>query len=368
MRFFTLTSSPPCEVCGETGKYVSRALGVCLQCIRERFEEAKPYIEASHERSRREFGLPPSTPKRGSAKCTLCVNECRPEKGGVGLCGVRVAKEKGMANLAGGSNAYVEWYYDPLPTNCVAAWACGADIASKQELGFVGKNLAVFYGGCSFDCLFCQNWHHRRLANSSRPKSPRELVEAVDNATYCICYFGGDPTPQLNHALKASELALERARKEGRPLRICFETNGTMHPKLLERMIDLALQSGGTIKFDLKAWSEELNFALCGVTNKRTLDNFALLAERAKERPEPPLAAASTLLIPGYVDEHEVRCLAEFIASVNPTVPYSLLAFHPEYLMVDLPPTPRSLAIRCYEAAMEAGLRRVRIGNVHLLW
>lgn len=368
MRFFTFVSSPPCEVCGAEGKYVSRALGVCLDCIRERFDEARPYIGSAHRRSRREFGLPPEPPREGKVACAFCVNECKPREGEVGLCGVRIAKGGAVVNLAGGNNAYVEWYYDPLPTNCVAAWACHADIASRRELGFTGKNLAVFYGGCSFDCLFCQNWHHRRLAGRSRPKSPEELASAVDEGTYCICYFGGDPTPQLNHAIRASEIALERARERGRPLRICFETNGTMSPKLLERMIELALESGGTIKFDLKAWTEELNLALCGATNRRTLENFALLAERAKERPDPPLAAASTLLVPGYVDEHEVRKIAEFIASVNPEVPYSLLAFHPEYLMNDLPPTPRSLARRCYEAALEAGLTRVRIGNVHLLW
>lgn len=368
MRFFTFVSSPPCEVCGRVGKYVSRALGVCLDCIRERFEEAKPYVEAAHRRSRERFGSPPEAPREGKVKCAMCTNECRPEEGKLGLCGVRKAWEGAVVPVAGRGKAFVEWYYDPLPTNCVAAWACGADTASRRALGFRGKNLAVFYGGCSFDCLFCQNWHHRRLAESSVPKSPEELADAVDGSTFCICYFGGDPTPQLEHALKASELALERARGEGRPLRICFETNGTMSPKLLGRMIELAEESQGTIKFDLKTWREELNLALCGVTNRRTLENFALLAERARGKSDPPLAAASTLLVPGYVDEAEVRKIAEFIGSVNPSVPYSLLAFHGEYLMTDLPPTPRSLAMRCYEAALEAGLTRVRIGNVHLLW
>ena len=347
---------------------MSKALEVCKECIKERFKEAKVFIEASHKNSRTKFGLPPSVPKEGHVKCMLCVNECSPKEGESGLCGVRIAKEKGVINLAGENNAYVEWYYDPLPTNCVAEWVCGADTASKKELGVVGKNLAVFYGGCSFDCLFCQNWHHRKLINFSRVKTPEDLANAVDNETYCICYFGGDPTPQINHALKSAELALEKAHKQGRPLRICFETNGSMHFKILERMIELSFYSGGTIKFDLKAWTEELHIALCGTTNKRTLENFAFLAEKAKQRPEPPLAVASTLLIPGYIDEYEVKCLAEFIAKINPFVPYFLLAFHPDYLITDLPPTPKKLAIKCYETAIEAGLKRVHIGNIHLLW
>jgi len=36
--------------------------------------------------------------------------------------------------------------------------------------------------------------------------------------------------------------------------------------------------------------------------------------------------------------------------------------------MTDVPPTPRSLAEACLEEAERAGLERVRIGNVHLLW
>jgi pyruvate formate lyase activating enzyme len=51
-----------------------------------------------------------------------------------------------------------------------------------------------------------------------------------------------------------------------------------------------------------------------------------------------------------------------FIAGLNPDISYSLLAFHPQFRMADLPVTPLSLARRCL-----AGLRRVFIGNEHLL-
>jgi pyruvate formate lyase activating enzyme len=49
-----------------------------------------------------------------------------------------------------------------------------------------------------------------------------------------------------------------------------------MHPKLLEKMMEISLISGGCVKFDLKAFDERLNLALCGINNKRTLENFAL--------------------------------------------------------------------------------------------
>lgn len=140
-----------------------------------------------------------------------------------------------------------------------------------------------------------------------------------------------------------------------------------MHPSLLRQAAELSLQSGGCIKFDLKAWSEGLHIALCGVTNKRTLENFKLLAPYARERPSPPFLIASTLLIPGYIDKEEVAKIASFVASLNPEIPYSLLAFHPQFFMGDLPATSRQLALECLEAAKEAGLNNVRVGNIHLL-
>ena len=121
------------------------------------------------------------------------------------------------------------------------------------------------------------------------------------------------------------------------------------------------------MKFDLKAWSENLHVALCGISNKRTLDNFSFLSDYAKKRPKPPFLIASILLIPGYIDEQEVSDIAKFIASLNPNIPYALLAFHPDFLMADLLTTSLQHADQCLKAAKESGLRRVRLGNIHLL-
>jgi pyruvate formate lyase activating enzyme len=140
-----------------------------------------------------------------------------------------------------------------------------------------------------------------------------------------------------------------------------------MNPGLLDDMIDIALESGGCIKFDLKAWDENLHKALTGITNRRTLDNFRRAGERAMARPVPPLTIASTLLVPGYVEEEEIRSLARYIAAVNAEIPYSLLAFYPHFFMSDLPFLSRSTAEKCLHAAREEGVRNVRLGNVHLL-
>jgi pyruvate formate lyase activating enzyme len=87
-------------------------------------------------------------------------------------------------------------------------------------------------------------------------------------------------------------------------------------------MANLSLKSGGCIKFDLKAWDEGIHYALCGVTNGKTLENFKTLSSRIPERPEPPFLIASTLLVPGYVDEEEVAALARYIADLKACSPF----------------------------------------------
>ncbi len=135
----------------------------------------------------------------------------------------------------------------------------------------------------------------------------------------------------------------------------------------MERAVRLSLDTGGTVKFDLKALDEGLHHALCGTSNRLTLKNFKRAWQLLCGREQPPPLVASTLLVPGYVDSVEVSNIAEFIASVDPGIPYALLAFHPQHLMGDLPPTRRTQADECMAAAREH-LDRIKIGNQHLLW
>ncbi len=361
-----------CKLCNNISNYISKELGVCLKCIREKPDDALPIVMKAHMKSRADFGLPEKPPKDPEGiPCNICVNECRIPENGTGYCGLRRNKEGKLIGVSY-NEGKLSWYHDPLPTNCVGDWVCpggtgagypGYAYSSGPEYGY--KNLAVFFHACSFNCLFCQNWHFRNETLKLRTDSVNKLVSDVDEKTSCICYFGGDPTPQLPFALKASRLALDR--KKNKILRICWETNGSMNKSLLDKMIKLSLDSGGCIKFDLKAWDENLHSALTGVTNKRTLENFSRTGEKISLRTIPPLLIANTLLVPGYIDEAEIRHIAQFIALINPDIPYSMLAFYPHFYMSDMPLTRKSFAEKCLNAAKEEGLKNVRIGNAHLL-
>lgn len=361
-----------CQHCRDSGKTVSRAVGYCADCVRTHFQTLWAAIDKTHQRSRRAYGLPVQAPQAvGGVRCGLCFHSCRIREDETGYCGQRRIKG---GRIEGGRphEGNLSFYHDPLPTNCVAAFVCPGGTPggypkysdfNRAEYGC--KNLAVFYHACSFNCLYCQNYHFKEQTFSEKKIPAKDLAAAVDPATTCICYFGGDPAPQVLHAVKASKIAIQNA--GNRVLRICWETNGAVQRKFLAMMAELSLSSGGCIKFDLKAWDEKLHYALCGVSNKTTLENFRALAGWTRYRPQPPLLIASTLLVPGYIDESEIAGIAGWIADLNPEIPYNLLAFSPQFYLSDLPTTSRSHALSCKAVAESKGLRNVHIGNEHLL-
>jgi len=301
-----------CQICGRRSPTISGRLGVCLQCIRRKPEEALRITDKAHIESREMFGLPPKPPRDSNGlTCGVCANDCRIGVGERGFCGL-VLNAGGQLVRMGGTpkSGVLQWYYDPLPTNCVAWWFCpgctGAGYpkyAHKPSAEYGYSNLSVFYGACSFDCLFCQNWHYRTLAAKCQPvMSAESLASKVDDRVSCICYFGGDPSVQMPHALKASQIALERAAERKRILRICWETNGYEREGIAMKAADLSLISGGNVKFDLKTWNEDLNVALCGVSNGPTLENFKAIGDRFyKERSELPVLTARRFVVRGLV-------------------------------------------------------------------
>lgn len=361
-----------CRHCNATAITISDALRFCADCIRSHFEELSAELRSIHEACRKVYGFPGQPPRAAAGiTCTQCFHRCSIPEGGRGYCGIRRAEN---GKLRGGrpQDGNLTFYHDPLPTNCVADFVCPGgtscgypeySVTPQPEYGY--RNLAVFYHACSFNCLYCQNAHFKEYTFAPISMTAEELAAAADERTSCICYFGGDPTPQIQHALKASRIAVKNAGE--RIMRICWETNGAAERPFLKQMLDLSLKSGGCIKFDIKAWDKGIHYALCGVPNDQTLSNVEYVSTVLAQRPDPPLMIASTLLVPGYVDEPEVSRIAAFLARLNPNIPYRLLAFHPHFWLRDLPTTSQGHAQRCRDAAEKAGLKTVSVGNIHLL-
>ncbi|OAG27248.1 radical SAM protein [Thermodesulfatator autotrophicus] len=361
-----------CRACGRESITISAKISFCVNCIREKWPQISQEIENIHRATRKAFGLPEAPPRDSEGLlCNLCHHKCRIPQGEFGYCGVW-QNHQGRLVGPGKERAYVSWYLDPLPTNCVADFVCPGGTGAGYprfahlpgpERGYA--NLAVFYEACNFNCLYCQNWHFKARKLGEALRLSHEMLADLKEHVSCVCFFGGDPGPQAPHAISWAKEA--RKLKKDKIFRICWETNGAENPRIIKNIMTLSLESGGCVKIDLKAASESLHYALCGVSNKQTWENFALLAEMAQSRPEPPALIASTLLVPGYIDEEELEKIAAFISSLSRDIPWSLLAYYPTFYLDDLPTTSRRHAEMALAIAQKYGLKRVNLGNRHLL-
>lgn len=364
-----------CKFCNS--KDIAKVLGICRNCI-ERFpEESKKYIRRAHS-IRKRYNLPIFPPRKG-VECNICGNSCKISPGEVGFCGLSKNVDGKLVREVGNERIGLAFFYkDWHPTNCVPSrWCAGGSGAGYPkyakrkgtEIGYA--NASIFLGTCSFHCLFCQNTDWHNIIKEKKPViEANSLASCIleDKDFTCVCWFGGSPEPQAPFAWNVSRMLRKEARKEGRILRICLEANGNFSWYWLKKIAKISFESGGGIKFDLKTpRSSNLNLALCATSNEIVYKNFEKLVKFHERRPEVPFLRASTLLVPHYITLEDVKEIVKFLASLDKTIPYSLLAFYPSYLMKDLPLTTRNLAEKCYSLAKKFGLKKVNIGNLHLL-
>ena len=373
-----------CKFCGKTERVISEVLQVCRKCILEGdWDKVKTHLLNVHKQVRQLVELPEKPPKAEKPniklKCNLCINECSLSESDVSYCGLRniPLRTSGQLPYPTKSKGYIHGYIDSNPTNCCNSWFCPAGTSSgfPEYSNYEGPEFgtysyAAFLYGCTFDCLFCQNSSHKLFSKKHLFDVETLANQIVKNKKItCLCYFGGTPEAQLPFSLNLANKILEKIEKSGenRIMRICWEWNGSGNKDWVEKCMEIAIETGGNIKFDLKSFNEKLNLALCGVSNKRTLENFKFLAENYfGTRKNLPEMSACTLMVPGYTNHEEVEQIAKFVSSINNKIPYSLLVFHGDYQMRDLPITPRKEALKCVEVAKKF-LTNVNLGNKHLL-
>ena len=374
-----------CKFCGKVDRTISEILQVCRKCILERdWSAVKSQISLVHKQVRNLANLPETPPRAKKPhvklRCNYCINECSLSENDISYCGLRDIQknQSGDLHLPTKSKGYIHGYIDPNPTNCCNAWFCPAGTSSgypkysnSKDAEYGTYSYAAFLYGCTFDCLFCQNSSHKYFSKRHLSDADTLANQIVKNKDItCICYFGGTPEAQLPFSINLSNIILEKKNQENgdKKFRVCWEWNGTGNQNLIDQCMQIAIKSGGNIKFDLKTFNEKLNIALCGVSNKRTIENFKYLADnyfgtRGKDMPE---MSACTLMVPGYTTPEEVELIAKYIKSINDEIPYSLLIFHGDYQMRDLGITPRKQVLKSFEIAQKY-LKKVNLGNKFLL-
>jgi len=373
-----------CNFCFKEDKIISEVLNVCRDCIFTKdWNLIRGHLSKIHENVRKLEGLPKKAPSANNdiqLKCNFCMNECKLSIDDISYCGLRNNKKNQTKELPFPTKdkGYIHGYIDSNPTNCCNSWFCpaGTSAGFPQYSDYNGPeygtfSYAAFLYGCSFNCLFCQNSSHKYISRKYLFDAESLANEICNNKKIsCICYFGGTPEPQLAFTINLSELILKKLKNKDpdRKFRICWEWNGSGDRTLIEKCMEIAIKTGGNIKFDLKSYHEKLNYALCGVSNKRTLENFEYLAtnyfgSRGNQMPE---MSGCTLMVPEYINYEEVQNISKFISNINDEIPYSLLVFHGDYQMKDLPITPSTQAENCLNVAKKY-LKNVHLGNKFLL-
>ena len=278
----------------------------------------------------------------GRVQCDLCPRFCKLHESQRGLCFVR-ARERDRIVLTtyGRSSGYC---IDPIEKKPLNHFLPGTPVLS---FGTAGCNLA---------CKFCQNWDiskSREIDTLADAASPETIARAAEElGCRSVAFTYNDPVIFLEYAVDVADACHTRG------IKTVAVTAGYVCPEPRAeffRHIDAA-------NVDLKAFSERFYKHLTGSHLENVLETLVYLKHETDVWFE-----LTTLLIPGENDSNEeIEAMTRWVVEkLGPDVPMHFTAFHPDWKMMDTPPTPASTLTRARLIAIDNGVRHAYTGNVH---
>lgn len=273
----------------------------------------------------------------GAVRCELCAHRCTLKPQAFGRCRVRENRDGRIVTHTARAIA-----------------ALNADPIEKKPLYHVlpgSRTLSLATPGCNFNCHFCQN---HELSQATPPFEDADfepsLLPEIARREGCksLAFTYSEPTI-------FSELAFEAARQGlAAGLPSVFVSNGYMSAAWREAFADLVFAAN----IDLKAFRETTYERLIGARLAPVLETINDLHARGI------WVEVTTLIIPGVNDDAgEWREMAAFLAAIDCEVPWHLSAFHPDYRLLNTPPTPPAMLLAAEAIGREAGLKHVYVGN-----
>ncbi len=273
--------------------------------------------------------------------CFLCNHFCTIANHRRGLCGVRENRDGVLQSLVYGK--IVAENVDPI---------------EKKPLFHVfpgSRTLSISTVGCNFSCRHCQNASVSQPGSFSADAVPGQFRTAEDIvanavATGCdsISYTYVEPTIFIEFAIDCMELGYSKG------LRNYFVSNGYMS----EEAVKLLLPFLDAINIDLKSFSDSFYRKICAARLQPVLDTIQSMSDAGV------WVEVTTLLIPGLNDsEKELQEIADFLVSVDPSIPWHVTGFYPAYKLTEcLATSPESLE-KARQIGIAAGLNFVYVGN-----
>ncbi|HEX4986009.1 MAG TPA: AmmeMemoRadiSam system radical SAM enzyme [Burkholderiales bacterium] len=278
----------------------------------------------------------------GRLQCDLCPRDCRLHEGQRGACFVRMREDDRMVLTTYGRSS--GFCIDPIEKKPLNHFHPGSSVLS---FGTAGCNLA---------CKFCQNWDISKSRDMDRlmASAGGEQIAAAAQKTGCrsVAFTYNDPVIFAEYAMDVADAC------HARGIATVAVTAGYMHDA--PRREFYAKMDAANV--DLKAFTDDFYVRQTGSRLQPVLDTLKFLRHETAVWLE-----ITTLLIPGRNDSDEEICrMSRWIAAeLGPDVPLHFTAFHPDYRMTDVPPTPPATLTRARAIALGEGLRYVYTGNVH---
>ncbi len=274
-------------------------------------------------------------------RCFACGHRCLVQPGRDGVCRVRF-NDGGTLRV---------------PFGYVGVLACDP-IEKKPFFHCLPGSDALTFGmlGCDFHCGYCQNWVTSQMlrdpdaAAAPRQTRPEQLVD------YAIEHRSPVIASSYNEPLITSEWAVA-VFKEGkrRGLKCAYISNGNGTPQVL----DFIRPWVDAYKVDLKTFNSK-NYRQLGGVMENVVETIRMLKERKF------WVEIVTLVVPGFSDDpDDLKRMAEFLASVDPLMPWHVTAFHPDYKMTDgYRQTTAEDLMKIVDYGVQAGLKYIYPGNL----
>jgi pyruvate formate lyase activating enzyme len=235
---------------------------------------------------------------------------------------------------------------------------CVDPIEKKPLNHFLPGTSVLSFGtaGCNLGCRFCQNWDmskSREMDVLADAASPEQIARrAAELGCRSVAFTYNDPTIFLEYAVDVAQACHERG------IKTVAVTAGYICDaprRELYRHMDAA-------NVDLKAFTQDFYRRICFGNLDPVLETLKYL-----RRDTDVWFEITTLLIPGENDsDPEIDALTRWIfRELGPDVPLHFTAFHPDFKMLDRPPTPPATLTRARAIGLRNGLHYVYTGNVH---
>jgi pyruvate formate lyase activating enzyme len=277
----------------------------------------------------------------GRVVCEVCPRLCKLKQGQRGFCFVR-------QNIDGEV---------VLTTYGRSSGFCVDPIEKKPLNHFYPGSAVLSFGtaGCNLACKFCQNWSisKSREADTLADIATPDAIARAAASTGCrsVAYTYNDPVIFLEYAVDVAAACRELG------IFNVAVTAGEICPE--PRREFFATMDAANV--DLKGFSEDFYKKLCAGKLAPVLETLEYLVHETDVWVE-----ITTLLIPGENDsEAEIDEMSRWVIDrLGPDVPMHFTAFHPDFKMNDLPPTPPKTLSRSRAIARANGVRHVYTGNV----